>query len=61
MVPIVRSFVSVPAGVVKMPWAQFLAYTTLGSLIELRSPDLLPHRRAWPPHPACACRTAGPR
>ncbi len=24
MVPIVRSFVSVPAGVVKMPWAQFL-------------------------------------
>lgn len=33
MVPIVRSFVSVPAGVVKMPWAQFLAYTTLGSLI----------------------------
>jgi membrane protein DedA with SNARE-associated domain len=33
MVPIVRSFVSVPAGVVKMPWAQFLAYTTAGSLI----------------------------
>ncbi|MCO7221148.1 DedA family protein [Klenkia sp. PcliD-1-E] len=33
MVPIVRSFVSVPAGVVRMPWAQFLAYTTAGSLI----------------------------
>jgi len=33
MVPIVRSFVSVPAGVVKMPWAQFLAYTLAGSLI----------------------------
>jgi membrane protein DedA with SNARE-associated domain len=25
--------VSVPAGVVKMPWAQFLAYTLAGSLI----------------------------
>lgn len=33
MVPIVRSFVSVPAGVVKMPWPQFLAYTAAGSLI----------------------------
>ncbi|MCW2584016.1 MAG: DedA family protein [Klenkia sp.] len=33
MVPIVRSFVSVPAGVVAMPWAQFLAYTLAGSLI----------------------------
>lgn len=33
MVPIVRSFVSVPAGVVKMSWPQFLAYTTAGSLI----------------------------
>ena len=33
MVPIVRSFVSVPAGVVKMPWPQFLLYTTAGSLI----------------------------
>ncbi len=33
MVPIVRSFVSVPAGVVRMPWAQFLAYTLAGSLI----------------------------
>ncbi|MEI4273684.1 DedA family protein [Klenkia sp. LSe6-5] len=33
MVPIVRSFVSVPAGVVRMPWAQFLAYTIAGSLI----------------------------
>lgn len=33
MVPIVRSFVSVPAGVVKMPWLQFLAYTLAGSLI----------------------------
>lgn len=33
MVPIVRSFVSVPAGVVRMPWPQFLVYTTAGSLI----------------------------
>jgi membrane protein DedA with SNARE-associated domain len=33
MVPIVRSFVSVPAGVVKMPLPQFLAFTTAGSLI----------------------------
>ncbi|GAB4080985.1 hypothetical protein GCM10028783_19330 [Modestobacter muralis] len=33
MVPIVRSFVSVPAGVVKMPLPQFLLFTTAGSLI----------------------------
>src|SRR5687767_9337542 len=33
MVPIVRSFVSVPAGVVRMPIGQFLLYTTAGSLI----------------------------
>ena len=33
MVPIVRSFVSVPAGVVKMPFAQFIVYTAGGSLI----------------------------
>jgi membrane protein DedA with SNARE-associated domain len=33
MVPIVRSFVSVPAGVVKMNFAQFLLYTAGGSLI----------------------------
>ena len=33
MVPIVRSFVSVPAGVVKMPLPQFLAFTAAGSLI----------------------------
>ena len=33
MVPIVRSFVSVPAGVLKMPLPQFLAFTTAGSLI----------------------------
>jgi membrane protein DedA with SNARE-associated domain len=33
MVPIVRSFVSVPAGVVKMPMPQFLLYTAAGSLI----------------------------
>jgi membrane protein DedA with SNARE-associated domain len=33
MVPIVRSFVSVPAGVVKMPLPQFLLYTAGGSLI----------------------------
>ncbi len=33
MVPIVRSFVSVPAGVVKMPFGQFLLFTAGGSLI----------------------------
>jgi membrane protein DedA with SNARE-associated domain len=33
MVPIVRSFVSVPAGVVRMPFWQFLLYTAGGSLI----------------------------
>jgi membrane protein DedA with SNARE-associated domain len=33
MVPIVRSFISVPAGVVKMPFGQFLLFTTAGSLI----------------------------
>jgi membrane protein DedA with SNARE-associated domain len=33
MVPIVRSFISVPAGVVRMPLAQFLVFTAFGSLI----------------------------
>jgi membrane protein DedA with SNARE-associated domain len=33
MVPIVRSFVSVPAGVVKMPFLQFIVFTAGGSLI----------------------------
>src|SRR5215210_2419541 len=33
MVPIVRSFISVPAGVVRMPFAQFLLFTFGGSLI----------------------------
>ncbi|MCZ2811133.1 MULTISPECIES: DedA family protein [unclassified Modestobacter] len=33
MVPIVRSFVSVPAGVVKMPMPQFLLFTAAGSLL----------------------------
>jgi membrane protein DedA with SNARE-associated domain len=33
MVPIVRSFVSVPAGVVRMPMGQFLLFTAAGSLI----------------------------
>jgi membrane protein DedA with SNARE-associated domain len=33
MVPIVRSFVSVPAGVVKMPLPQFVLFTDGGSLI----------------------------
>jgi membrane protein DedA with SNARE-associated domain len=33
MVPIVRSFISVPAGVVHMPFGQFLLYTAGGSLI----------------------------
>jgi membrane protein DedA with SNARE-associated domain len=33
MVPIVRSFISVPAGVVRMPLPQFLLFTAAGSLI----------------------------
>lgn len=33
MVPIVRSLISVPAGMNRMPMAPFLAYTTAGSLI----------------------------
>ena len=33
MVPIVRSFVSVPAGVVRMPFLQFVLFTAAGSLI----------------------------
>ncbi|TFV86549.1 DedA family protein [Blastococcus sp. CT_GayMR16] len=33
MVPIVRSFISVPAGVVRMPIGQFLVFTAGGSLI----------------------------
>jgi membrane protein DedA with SNARE-associated domain len=33
MVPIVRSFISVPAGVVRMPVGQFLLFTAAGSLI----------------------------
>jgi membrane protein DedA with SNARE-associated domain len=33
MVPIVRSFISVPAGVVKMPFGQFILYSAAGSLI----------------------------
>jgi membrane protein DedA with SNARE-associated domain len=32
-VPIVRSFISVPAGVVRMPLGQFLLFTLGGSLI----------------------------
>ena len=33
LVPVVRSFISVPAGVVGMPWAQFLLYTAIGSAL----------------------------
>ena len=33
MVPIVRSFISVPAGVVRMPIGQFILYSAAGSLI----------------------------
>jgi membrane protein DedA with SNARE-associated domain len=33
LVPVVRSFVSVPAGVVRMPWPQFLLYTAVGSAL----------------------------
>ncbi len=37
------------------------APVALDAALELRSPDLLPRRRAWPAHPGCACRAAGPR
>jgi membrane protein DedA with SNARE-associated domain len=33
MVPLFRSFISLPAGIERMPMATFLAFTTLGSLI----------------------------
>jgi membrane protein DedA with SNARE-associated domain len=33
MVPLVRSFISVPAGVVRMPLGSFLLFTAIGSLI----------------------------
>jgi membrane protein DedA with SNARE-associated domain len=33
LVPVVRSFISVPAGVVRMPWPQFLACTLVGSAV----------------------------
>ncbi|MEU0530194.1 DedA family protein [Amycolatopsis tolypomycina] len=33
MVPLFRSFISVPAGVERMPFGRFLLYTTAGSLI----------------------------
>ena len=33
LIPVVRSFISVPAGVVRMPWPQFLLYTALGSAV----------------------------
>ncbi|SDO17928.1 Molybdopterin or thiamine biosynthesis adenylyltransferase [Klenkia soli] len=32
------------------------APVALDATLELRSPDLLPRRRPWPAHPACACR-----
>jgi hypothetical protein len=28
------------------------------AVLELRAPDLLPRRRAWPPHPGCGCGAA---
>jgi membrane protein DedA with SNARE-associated domain len=33
MVPLFRSFISIPAGIERMPMTTFLAFTTLGSLI----------------------------
>jgi membrane protein DedA with SNARE-associated domain len=33
LVPVVRSFISVPAGVVRMPWPRFLLCTALGSAL----------------------------
>ncbi len=32
----------------------------LDAALELRAPDLLPRRRAWPAHPGCPCRAAQP-
>ncbi|MEI4272044.1 ThiF family adenylyltransferase [Klenkia sp. LSe6-5] len=32
------------------------APTCLDAVLELRGPDLLPVRRAWPAHPSCGCR-----
>lgn len=32
MLPVVRTFISLPAGIARMPFGQFVAYTTLGSL-----------------------------
>ena len=65
MVPIVRKFVSVPAGVVKMPFLPFLVYTAGGSLIwnsvliglgvaagDFSSPPLLPPSPPPPPSPS---------
>ena len=33
MAPVVRTLISVPAGVARMPWLRFLGYTALGSLL----------------------------
>jgi len=33
LIPVVRSFISVPAGVTRMPLPQFLLYTTIGSAL----------------------------
>lgn len=35
------------------------APVTLDGTLELRSPDLVPRLRRWPPHPECGCRTEG--
>jgi membrane protein DedA with SNARE-associated domain len=32
MVPVVRTFISLPAGIARMDWRKFLAFTALGSL-----------------------------
>ena len=33
LIPTVRTFISVPAGLLPMPWARFLGYTTAGTLV----------------------------
>ena len=33
MAPVVRTLISVPVGVARMPWLRFLGYTALGSLL----------------------------
>ena len=33
MLPVVRTFISLPAGIARMPWTKFLLYTAIGSAV----------------------------